>query len=191
MEINQISRSKNGVVMMRKIIIYGSKYGTTERYAIELSRRTGISAYSYNTLKDLSDYDVIIYLGGLYAGGVLGLSDTVKLMPANQEQRLIVITVGLADTNDKTNTDSIKSSIEKLLPKHIFKCTEIFHLRGGIDYQTLTSLHKIMMKFMYHQEKKIPPEKRSSETKEFIRTYNQKIDFVDFESLNSVIEHLS
>lgn len=176
---------------MRKIIIYGSKYGTTERYAIELSKRTGISAYSYNTLKDLSDYHVIIYLGGLYAGGVLGLSDTVKLMPANQEQRLIVITVGLADTKDKTNTDNIKCSIKKLLPKHIYECTEIFHLRGGIDYQRLTSLHKIMMKFMYHQEKKVPPEKRSSETKEFIRTYNKKIDFVDFESLSSVIEHLS
>lgn len=176
---------------MRKIIIYGSKYGTTERYAIELSRRTGISAYSYKSIKDLSDYNVIIYLGGLYAGGVLGLSDTVKFMPADQKQKLFIITVGLADPTDKTNTDSIKCSIEKQLSKHIYERSEIFHLRGGIDYQTLTSMHKIMMKFMYHQENKIPPEKRSSETKEFIETYNQKIDFVDFESLNSVIEHLS
>ncbi|NMA51514.1 MAG: hypothetical protein GX949_00690, partial [Peptococcaceae bacterium] len=55
---------------MDKIIIYGSQYGTTERYAGELSKRTGIKALSYEAVKDLSMYDTIIYLGGLYAGGV-------------------------------------------------------------------------------------------------------------------------
>jgi flavodoxin len=176
---------------MRKIIIYGSKYGTTERYATELSRRTGINAYRYNALKDLSEYDVIIYLGGLYAGGVLGLSSTVKLMPAKQMQRLLIITVGLADPKDKTNTDSIKYSIEKQVPKHIYDRAEIFHLRGGIDYQTLNLKHKAMMKLMYIKDIKTPPEKQTKDTKEFIETYNKKIDFVDFDSLNRIMERLS
>ena len=31
-----------------KIIIYGSKYGTTKQYAMELSKKTNIKAESYD-----------------------------------------------------------------------------------------------------------------------------------------------
>ena len=176
---------------MSKIIIYGSNYGITERYAIELSNRTGIKAFSYDKVKDLSKYDVIIHLGGLYAGGVLGLSKTVKLLSDSMTQTFIIVTVGLADTNDNTNTDNIKSSLQKQLPKDIYDRAKIFHLRGGIDYHKLTFKHKTMMKLLYSKVKKIPPEKQTVETKALIDTYNQKVDFVDFNSLNGIIEILS
>ena len=63
---------------MNNIIIYGSHYGTTKQYAEELSKRTNIEAISYQSVKEINNYDNIIYLGGLYAGGVLGLSKTIK-----------------------------------------------------------------------------------------------------------------
>ena len=63
---------------MSNIIIYGSHYGTTKQYAEELSRRTNIEAISFENVKEIDNYDKIIYLGGLYAGGVLGMSKTLK-----------------------------------------------------------------------------------------------------------------
>ena len=63
---------------MSNIIIYGSNYGTTKQYAEELSRRTNIEVISFKNVKKINDYDNIIYLGGLYAGGVLGMSKTIK-----------------------------------------------------------------------------------------------------------------
>lgn len=39
---------------MNRIIIYGSKYGTTKCYADELAVRTGIKAVSYDEIKDIS-----------------------------------------------------------------------------------------------------------------------------------------
>ena len=63
---------------MNNIIIYGSHYGTTKQYAEELSRRTNIEIISFENVKEINDYDNIIYLGGLYAGGVLGMSKTIK-----------------------------------------------------------------------------------------------------------------
>lgn len=176
---------------MEKIIIYGSQYGTTERYALELSKITGIPACSYKEVKDLSSYDNIIYLGGLYAGGVLGLSKTIKLFPLNNSKDLTIITVGLADPEDNTNTDSIKSSIQKQIPKDIYERAEIFHLRGGIDYNKLEFTHRTMMKLLISKVKKMPPEKQTSEVKEMIATYNQKVDFVDFDSLNDIITKLT
>lgn len=63
---------------MSEIIIYGSKYGTTKMYAEELSTKTHIPTISFEKIEDINKYDKIIYLGGLYAGGVLGMSKTLK-----------------------------------------------------------------------------------------------------------------
>ena len=79
---------------MKKVIIYGSHYGTTRRYAEKLSELTGIEAINYSDVKDLSGYQTVIHMGGLYAGGVKGLKNTVKLLA--DITRLIVVTVGLA-----------------------------------------------------------------------------------------------
>ena len=52
---------------MEHIIVYGSQYGSTRRYAEKLSEQTGIPAVSYKDASTLSDKDIIVYLGGLYA----------------------------------------------------------------------------------------------------------------------------
>ncbi len=58
---------------MKKQIIYGSQYGTTKRYAEKFSEMTNIPVEDYKNIKDLSEIGLIIYFGGLYAGGVKGL----------------------------------------------------------------------------------------------------------------------
>lgn len=37
-----------------KIIIYASQYGTTKRYAEELSKKTGIKAQEYKDINDIN-----------------------------------------------------------------------------------------------------------------------------------------
>ena len=69
---------------MNKIIIYGSKYGSTEKYAKELARRINVEAIEYDKIKNINDYDYIIYLGALYAGGVMGLVKTIKKIEAKK-----------------------------------------------------------------------------------------------------------
>lgn len=102
---------------MNRIIIYGSKYGTTKCYADELAVRTGIKAVSYDEIKDISSYDTIIYLGALYAGGVLGLKNTVKGLPYDFKKKLIIATVGLADVHDKENINNIRNSIKRQIQR--------------------------------------------------------------------------
>ncbi len=53
-----------------KVIIYGSQYDTTKKYADELGRRTGIEVKNFEDISDINIYDTIIYFGALYAGGV-------------------------------------------------------------------------------------------------------------------------
>lgn len=175
---------------MSSIIIYGSHYGTTEKYAKELSKRTNIKAISYEKIKDINDYDTIIYIGGLYAGGVLGMSKTLKKLNEISNKNIVIITVGLADPTDETNINNIRNNIKNLISKEIFKRAKIFHLRGGIDYSKLNFAHKTMMKLLYSAVKKLPKEKLTVENKAMIETYNKKVDFIDFSSLDNIINEI-
>ena len=163
---------------MKRIILYGSKYGTTKRYAEELARRTGIPCRNCKE---------VIHLGGIYAGQILGLAHTVKLLRQEPEAKLLVATVGLSDPADETNIHNIRDFIKKQLTEPLWDETKLFHLRGGIDYSKLSVAHRAMMGLLYSRVKKIPPEERNSETQGLIETYGKTVDFTDFESLNEMI----
>ncbi len=166
---------------MKKLIIYGSEYGTTKTYALKFSEMTNIPLINYEDMESLLEYDLVIHFGGLYAGGVKGLKKTIKAI--KEPTKLIVVTVGLADVNDKENIDSIRKSIREQVPESILQNTQLFHLRGGIDYSKLSFKHKTMMTLVYNKAKNLPEDKKTAEVKAMIETFNKKVDFIDFESL--------
>ena len=147
---------------MNSVIIYGSHYGTTKRYAEKFSEVTKILVANYKKIKNLSEYNLIIHFGGLYAGGVKGLK----------------------------NTDSIRKSISRQVPENILKNTAVFHLRGGIDYEKLNFKHRTMMTLLYNKAKNLPEDKKTAEVRAMIDTYNSKVDFVDYSSLNHIMDYV-
>lgn len=171
---------------MNTLIIYGSQYGTTKRYAEKFAEMTHFPVISYEDVKTLTDYERIIYFGALYAGGIKGLKNTVKKSPPNT--KLIIVTVGLADVCDPENISNIRNSIRKQVPEHLLKAASVFHLRGGIDYSKLNFKHRTMMKMVYHSLKSKPVENLTKEDKMFIETYSKKVDFVDYDSLKQIAE---
>ena len=175
---------------MSNIIIYGSHYGTTKQYAEELSKRTNIEAISFENVKEINDYNNIIYLGGLYAGGVFGMSKTIKKINTISNKKIIIVTVGLSDPIDEVNKKNIRENIKRQIPKEFFEKTKIFHLRGGIDYSRLNFVHKTMMKLLYNSVKNLQEEKQTAEDKAMIETYNKKVSFVDFSSLDEIINEI-
>ena len=176
---------------MSNIILYGSHYGTTKQYAEELSRRTNIEVSSFKTIKDINQYDTIIYLGGLYAGGVLGMAKTLKNLNDVSHKKIILVTVGLADPTDEVNKNNIRNNIKRQLKKEVFEKAMIFHLRGGIDYSKLNFGHKTMLRLLYNSIKNLPEEKQTAEDKAMIETYNKKVNFIDFSSLDDIIHEIS
>ena len=79
-----------------KIIIYGSQYGTAKKYAEELAKRTNIEIKSYKDVTDIDQYNTVVYIGSLYAGGVLGMKKTLAKISQCQNKKIIIATVGLA-----------------------------------------------------------------------------------------------
>ena len=170
--------------MKKQLIIYGSLYGSAKRYAEKLAELTGIEAIDYKNVENISDYDRIIYLGALYAGGVTGLKKTASKM--SPEQELIIATIGLADPTDHTNTNNIKQNIKKQIPATFYDESKMFHLRGAIDYKKLGLKHRVMMSLLVSKVKKMPESEQNAETRAMMATYGKQVDFVDFGALQKL-----
>ena len=173
--------------MKHSIIIYASQYGSTKRYAERLSAITGIKCVSLKEAEDIQNYERIIYMGALFAGSVLGLK---KYAAAITSQELIVITIGLVDPQDDENIRYIRNNIKSQIPTHLYDEDKIFHLRGAIDYSTMGLKHKLMMKFMHSRLSKMPEDELNAESKTILETYGKKVDYVDFNSLQTIVSIL-
>ncbi len=172
------------------IIIYGSQYGTAKQYAVEMSKRIGYTLLSYEDVIDLDSYEKIIYIGALYAGGVLGMKKTFKKLKTIGNKKIVIITVGLADPFDKENINTIRNGIKSQLNEEVYNHSCFFHLRGGIDYSVLNFKHKTMMKLLYKKAVNLPEEKKTAEVKAMIETYDKQVSFIDFNSLEPIISCL-
>ena len=172
------------------IIIYGSCYGTTKKYAEELSRRLGCEAVSYENVSDINSYHSIIYMGGLYAGGVQGMKKTLKKLSDISDKTVCIVTVGLADPKNEENINNIRMKMKTQVSEELFNKAKIFHLRGGIDYAGLNFLHKKMMGMVYKKAVSVPVEERNAELSAMIETYNKQVDFVDYDSLAPIVQSL-
>ena len=171
---------------MDRLIVYGSQYGTTQRYAERFSELTRLPCIRSEEVKDFSPYDRVIHFGGLYAGGVKGLRKTLRAL--GEHTGLIIVTVGLADVTDEENLANIRNALRRQVPGHLLEKTQVFHLRGGIDYRKLSLKHKAMMTLLYHSVKNQPEEQKTAETRAMIETFNKAVDFVDFRTLEPIVE---
>ena len=175
---------------MKSIIIYGSRYGSARRYAQELSKQTDIPAVSYQEAPPLSKLETIVYIGALYAGGVLGLTKTLRRQSFGEHQRLVIVTVGLADPDILQNRENIRNALQKQIPAQLYGRAAVFHLRGAIDYQALSLGHRTMMALLHRSLQKKSAEEWSEEDKALMETYGKQADFVDFASLRPIINEM-
>ena len=175
---------------MKSVILYGSRYGSARRYAQELSKQTDIPAVSYQEAPPLSKLETIVYIGALYAGGVLGLTKTLRRQSFGEHQRLVIVPVGLADPDILQNRENIRNALQKQIPAQLYGRAAVFHLRGAIDYQALSLGHRTMMALLHRSLQKKPAEEWSEEDKALMETYGKQADFVDFASLRPIINEM-
>ena len=129
-------------------------------------------------------------LGALYAGGVLGLKQTMKGLSLREGQRLIVATVGLADPEEPQNRAHILASLKRQMSPVLFSQAIFFHLRGGIDYAVLSPRHRAMMAAMCFSLRRKPARQRSAEDQALLETYGKQVDFTDFSALVPIADEI-
>ena len=177
---------------MKILVSYGSKYGTTKRYAQWIAEELACDLADSREISPemLKSHDVIIHGGGLYAGGLCGIHTIVKHFDAVADMRMVLSSCGLADPEDPENVAHIESGLEKVLTPEMRRNIKQFHLRGGIDYSHLGLKHKAMMAMLRRVMLKKGYDNLRSEDQMMLDTYGGTVDFTSRESLAPLLNYV-
>jgi len=165
-------------------VIYKSRYGTTKKYAGWISEGLGAKLLKAEDVKpeQLLSYDIVVYGGGLYAGGI----DGVGLVTKNRCKSLVVFTVGFTNPDTTDYSEILKKNFKQ----DILERTKVFHLRGGIDYQQLGLMHGTMMALRKKMIEKKAESKLTDEDRLIIESYGRTIDFADKATIEPLVDYV-
>ena len=102
---------------MKYLVTYASKYGSTKKYAQWIAEALSCDLMDAGDVKPgmLAQYDVLIHGGGLYAGGLSGISVITKNYELLSGKPVILFSCGLADPNGPENVSHIEAGLAKVL----------------------------------------------------------------------------
>jgi len=172
--------------MSNIVVVYRSKYGSTEKYAKWIAEELSADIYKSNQIKPdkLEKYSTIIYCGGLYVGGILGFSLIKKNYSKLCNKKLIIVAVG-ATLKDKDAMEELKN--RNLTPEMKNK-VHFFLLRGGLNYKKMNALDRFLMYMLYKSIKKKDPEKLDNDSKGILATYGKTVDFTNKKTIAPIID---
>ena len=172
--------------MSNTIVFYKSKYGSTKKYAQWISEELHADLFEYKQVdkKKLMSYDRIIYGGGLYAGGMNGLSLIKNNFKELSEKKIIIFAVGgtlkkdavLNEVADKNLSDEMKEKVP------------FFFFRGGFDYKKMRPFDRFLMILLYKSIKSKKLEELDDDSKGIIATYGKKVDFTNKNFIKPLID---
>lgn len=178
--------------MNRIVVVYQSRYGTTKKYAEWIARLLGadLRERKKTRIKDLNDYGIVIYGGGLYANGVSGIELIAKNFEKLDGKQIILFTVGVSDPHNEANVSHIREGIARQLPAQAAGHIRIFHFRGGIDYNSLSVVHRAMMGMLKKMLEKKQRGQLTEEDKQLLATFGKKVDFADEASIIPLVDYV-
>lgn len=176
---------------MNKIaVIYKSSYGSTRKYARWIAEELGADLLETDQTKAsaLDNYDVIVYGGGLYAGGVNGISLITKNFDCIKDKAIYLFTVGAADVTDQGNIDHIRKSLSSVLTAEMQEKITLYHFRGGMDMPNMGFVHRMMMGMMLKAVRKKSESALTNEDRELLAACAKKVDFTDPSAIAALVD---
>ena len=125
--------------MSRPAIVYTSKYGSTRRYALALSKRLGTPAVELSSYDPSVRQDPLILLAPVYATRIRGRRRLLRAM-RRAPGRVALVVVALSPTDDPGRGD-----LAAKLVAAAGRAVTTFDLRGDLDTARLTWPDRVLM----------------------------------------------
>ncbi|HHV09948.1 MAG TPA: hypothetical protein GXX75_06700 [Clostridiales bacterium] len=130
---------------MKTIVVYQSSTGFTKKYAQWIAEELSCDLADHEAAsKKISDYDVIIYGGGITAGRIAGL-DKLKKNPHIYGKKLILFATGATDRNASKIINSIR---DNNLSQQEQESIPFYYFESGINYENMGFFSKTLLKGM-------------------------------------------
>ena len=173
---------------MNTIVVYKTKYGSTEVYAKWIAEELGCEAKDAKDVKinDLMNYDTIIYGGGLYAEIINGVTLITKNLDKLKGKKLIVFTTGITPLDCRAYYEGEVYEKNFKDPKMLDEI-KVFNFLGKMVVSELSFVHRkalvALKKIM--QKKENPTELE----KLLIELCDADGDFTNREDIKEIIEY--
>lgn len=172
---------------MKTMVIYKSKTGFAKKYAQWIAEELSADIFDVSkvTIDMLSDYETIIYGGGLYAIGINGIKIITKNMDKLKNKKIVVFATGVSPSRS--------SDIEKVRDINFNpeqqKNIKFFYLRGGFDYSRLSALDKVLMTFLKWKikcKKELTPDEKG-----MLAIYNKPVDYTLKKNISEIVSYVN
>ena len=133
----------------------------------------------------LESCSILVYGGGLYAGGVAGIHTLKQAIERYPQNNFVLFTCGVADPALPETVATIRRGPEKALDR-----LHLFCLRGRLDYSQLSPLRRMMMAALCRMLKRKDPRSLTEEDRQILDTYGSRVDFVNLGTLTPLLSCL-
>ena len=132
---------------MKILVTYKSKTEFTKRYAEMIAKEVDGDLMDFKevTTEKMSEFDVVFYGGGLYAGMINGYKKAKEMFEKSSAQKFILFATGGTPNEATKEIDEVW--------KHNLSAEELvslphFYMQGGICYEKMSFPDKTIMKMM-------------------------------------------
>ena len=169
---------------MTNIVVYESKYGSTEKYAKWIGEELNckVCRISDISIEELKNYDNIIFGGWVHSGKLEGFKKIKSNIDKLKDKQFLIFTCGMSPNEDgmyKAFKEKNFMDLNNLLT---------FYLNGAFDFNRLSFVDKMTMRVFKFMLKRLNSQSSEESTKRMLRAYEEPIDFTDREKIKPIVE---
>jgi len=165
---------------MKTLALYESKTGSTQQYAEDIAKRVNADVYPLKKfkLKNMANYDTIVFGGWIRGGEVQGLNKFLQGWDAISKKNVLIFGVGMSFASKEGRDQLINQNLLDMY--HV----RFYQVRGSFNFQKLGFLEKLMIKasVKQFQGEGLPPEQSA-----LASIIDQPIEWYDTEKINRII----
>lgn len=173
--------------MTQKIaVLYKSKHGSTQKYAKWVAEELSADLFDAEktAVKELANYQTIIFGGFLYAGTISGVDLLTENMDKLGGKRIIVFAVGCAPERK----ENLRHVFLKNFAANIRDRVALFYLRGAFNFQELNLLDKFLIYILKAKIKHTRPEKLDEDSKGFLEVCEKPMDWTNRDNIKPLVD---
>ena len=170
------------------LVLYTTKHGSTQRYAERIAQPLDalVKDAAYAKIDQAKTYDAIVLGCCVYAGKIKGLDFFADYAKELAGKRLVLYTCGLYDPALEDVRKNLDDQIGAALGDAAGDVS-VFHLRGGIRWQSLGLVERMMLKALLSGIRKKREEERTLIERQMLETEGGAIDFSDEADLSGIV----
>jgi menaquinone-dependent protoporphyrinogen IX oxidase len=171
--------------LKRIIVLYGTKYGSTKRYAEWIAEKTDaeiceLSAFDQSLLQE---YAVVLFGSPVYMGKIKYRSFVKRNWRALSSKKVIIFGVTGIPPDDPRQKRVLQTS----LPSKMREKITYYPLRGAFNYKELSFTDKLLMSGPQIRLRAECCIKKSNRAKELLARFYSPLDWTDKAAIEPIV----